>query len=59
MNVHDFPLRGIKLRGPSAIAEPLLRKRGVGPGIGVFNFSGDRRRGRGSFGRGKVWDFPL
>jgi len=32
---------------------------GVGPGIGVFNFSGDRQRGRGSFGRGKVWDFPL
>jgi len=32
---------------------------GVGPGIGVLNFGGDRRRRRGSFGRGKVWDFPL
>jgi len=31
----------------------------VGPDIGVLNFHGDYQRGRGSFGRGKVWDFPL
>ena len=24
--------------------------RGVGPGIGVLDFDGDRRKGRGSFG---------
>ena len=30
---------------------------GVGPGIGVLNFSGDRRRERGSFGRGKFGTF--
>jgi len=38
---------------------PLGMVVGVGPGIGVLNFSGDRRRGRGSFGRRKVWDFPM
>ena len=30
---------------------------GVGPGIGVLNFGGDRRRGRGSFGGGKSGTF--
>ena len=29
----------------------------VGPGIGVLNFGGNRRRGRGSFGRGKFGNF--
>jgi len=38
---------------------PLGRWLGLGPGIGALNFSGDRRRGRGSFGKGKVWDFPM
>jgi len=28
-----------------------------GPGIGVLNSGGNRRRGGGSFERGKVWDF--
>ena len=27
--------------------------------IGVLDFGGDRQRGRVSFGREKVWDFPL
>jgi len=27
---------------------------GVGPGIGMLKFSGDRRRGKGSFGRGSL-----
>jgi len=31
----------------------------VGPGIGVLSFGGNRHRGRGTFGKGKVWDFPL
>jgi len=29
----------------------------VGPGIGVLNFGGDRRKGKGSFGRGKFGTF--
>jgi len=31
----------------------------VGPAIGVLNVGGNRRRVRGSFERGKVWNFPL
>ena len=42
-----------------SIQMPLVMVVGVGPAIGVFNFGGDCRRGRGSFRKGKVWDFPL
>jgi len=39
------------------IRMPLRMVVGVEPGIGVLNFGGDRRRGRGSFGGGKSGTF--
>jgi len=36
------------------IRMPLGMVLGVGPGIGVLNFGGDRRRGNGSFGTCKM-----
>ena len=38
---------------------PLGMVLGVGPGIGVLNFGGDRGKQRGSFGREKLCDFTL
>jgi len=38
---------------------PLMMVRGVGPGINVLHFGGDGEKVRGSFRKGKLWNFLL
>jgi len=53
----------VRIRHPGETAEwigtRLVMMVGVGLCIGVLDSCGDRRMGRGSFGMGNVWDFPL